>query len=518
MSNKNNPPVPTSAQPVSGQYPQISIIELACSTANSENNAEYEVILPKPFIIDDGDQISIKSGYINSPALSGANITLTEDTTVAMEFGFYIINGIQMCDFTALNNMQYYFIPEYEGAPNGPGQPTDINMLTQSDIPIVTDGNLYVWHEAVAITPGNPLGFVPIIDRFEIVIKAGSYTPQQLATRITERLSDQNGQVLQGDQAFPSTAFVFEQLKSGSRFFRNATTEPLNNNSYWLSSYTLATDRTTLSRFRFNQQAVGPAPLAPNNSNTPTYMVGASQLALDYNSDSQTFQWSFIHTPMTDPVTGDVANALYRSSFTYNAGVDNYIGPLKYQTRQSGVFFTKLEPESFWNDLGFDIPSTVVDISNGISTTEVNAKTTNNQLGLSTILARSPAGNSIIVNQSYDTFQCQYLADTNIVPLQAQTTYRVSESGFFLISLDLGFNNDYSDGDKVYSNISAIASKQWQANDFVSMFGDSAIPYIHHGSPYQLQSAKVKIMDKDKNIVRGLKPNSSIFIQIVKGA
>jgi len=517
--SKKSPPASSPPAPL----PEVHIIELSCSQENSVSNAEWSVILPKGINIDDGDQISIKTGFVNQSALTGGNIDIPEDITIAMEVGFYVINGIQFCEYSSANNMQYYFYPQWV-APFG--EPTDINMVTGVQQGVPTDGEMYIWHTGVPVTPQNPAGYAPIIERTEIPLKAGSYTPQQISTIITSRLSSMNGQVLQGDQ---TTGGIFElsQLKSGSRFLQNATTNIREADSWWLASYTQsAWDAATVRRFRYEAQVAGAAPLAPANTNDATYFVGATQLALDYDDVSEAFQWSFLHTPMADPASsGSVANALYRSTFKYNGGADQYTGPLKYQTRQSGVFFTKLEPESFWEALGFSIGETVVDISDGVSTTEVNAKTTDNQLGLSTIISRAPQAGLIVVNQNYDdggneypTVFLQYLANSNILPLKAQNTYSANNSGFYLVSLDLGTINSFSDDNKVYGGISGIVGKYFESNDFVTIMGDSAIPYIHNGASFTLSNVRVRILDQNKDPVRGLRGNSSIFLQIIKGA
>ena len=562
-----------------GALPQIHTFEIECTGTPSAANWTYD--LPRPIIISRGDQVSIVGGVINAGQLTGGNIEVATDITIALEFGFYVINGIQFCDYSAVNDMQYYFAPQWvaqyagvwsggntfttdldldlavsglsvgqvinfttagnktiqslaqgggstlqlvvtmttAGVPNGadtlladPGSAQLPNMnnkyLTQD---VLTDGELYTWH---LVDPSTPSGFSPIIERTEIQLQAGSYTPQQIQTIITERLSNTNGQNLQGDNG------EFFQLSSGSKFLRNATTDPLELNSYWLSSYTnSAWTPSTVRRFRYEMLE------EPSNSNDPTYFVGASQVALDYDNISQTFQWSFLHTPMTDPATGAISNALYRQTFRYNSNTEQYVGPLQYQTRQSGVFLTKLEPEGFWSSLGFSLGETLVDISDGISTTEVRNKSTDNQLGLSTVLSRSPQGNSIVVNQNWNnppsqapsTLPLQYLANNNIVPLKAQRTYSASNNGLYFISLDLGLVGSYSDSRSVYGNISGVVSKYFQANDFISITGEGIIPYIHNGDSQILSSIHVRILNSNKQEASGLLGRSNIILRVVKG-
>jgi hypothetical protein len=502
---------------------EVIIIESSCLEDNKESNSSWETFLPKPIIVENGDMINMKSAYINQESLTGSNILLDVDTKLVFEFGFYIINGIQFCATgNAINECQYYFLPTYctnpASAPNtpvGPGPAQDINMNTLAQQDVITDFEPYVFHAYDSVNNTFEL----ITDRFEMEIKAGSYTPQEIQTIITDRLSSINGQVLQGDRR--GNQIEFTQLFSGSRFLLNATSFNYGATSYWLDSYTSTTNMDTVRKFRMVPQTAGNAPLAPANTNVPTYFIGTNQMALDYDDISQTFQWSFIHMPMVDPSDGQIANALTRMTFKYNNNVDYYVGPIHSQTKQGGIFFTKLEPVSFWEQLGFNLNNVVVDTSNGIDITEVMKKTSDQQLGLTTILSLSPL-NNMVVNQGWEgnqvpLFILKYLQNNNIVPLKAESTYQSSNSGYYLISTELGFNNEYNDGNKIYGNISAIASKQWIQNDFVSVFDDGGIPYIHSGSPFLLSSVKVKILNSQKNLAENLKPNSTLFIQIIKG-
>ena len=517
MNKVKNQPAVT---PV-GTYPKVNMVELSCSAdENKLNNASWENILPKPINVLDINQLAIKTGFINDSQLSGSNIEILEDTIVALEFGYYIINGVQFCKYSGVNDMQYYFIPQWVGAPNGPGQPTDINLLDGAQVPIVTDGKLYVWHQS---DPSRPSGYSPVSGRVELDLKAGSYTPQQIANVITNKLSSVNNKDLQGD-SIPGGVPNIDQLNSGSQLYRNATTDTLVNEGFFLDSYTNSVwDPAVVRRFRYVAQAQGGAPLAPSDSYSPTFFVGTDQIALDYDDVSETFQWSFIHKPTTDPDNnGEISNVLYRSTMALPLGAE-YVGPLKTQSKMTGIFFTKLEPANFWESLGFDINSITVNISDGVNVDEVRNKTTDNQIGLSTISLRSPAGNSMIVNQTYTDPRplpiqslLTFTAENNIVPLKASRTYKASNSPFYLISLEFGPSNNYSDADKVYNHIFAVVGKYFQANDFVMITGDSSIPHIHQGAGYMISSFKVKILDKNKNLVRNLGPNSTIFLELIQ--
>ena len=483
--------------------------------SSTSEYTDFKINLKKPIAINDGDSVEFFEAFLNVHSLTGSNIVLPEDLTIRMEFGYYTINGLQYADYTAVRDCKYYYSADFSQPtdnPAGPGNPTTYDLVTNSQVPVITDFGTYVFHTYDATSHK----FTPVIGNFQMVIPAGSYTPSQLATMITQRCSSVNGESLQivGSDVDPL------MTRSGRDFLLNGGTEVYSTTGYWLDGYTSTTDMNTVRKFRLTADTQP----QPPNANLPVPYIGTGQIALDFDPESLTFSWSYMHQPIEDPATGTPSVIVTRTTYT---GVTpepaNFMSVLQTQTKQGGIFFTALEPKSFWESLGFSASGSIVDISDGISISEVIAKTSDNQLGLSTILSLSP-NDSMIVNQntadsvasSTPLFLYKYLTSTNILPLRSTSTYQASNSGFYLISADLGCPcSEYTNGEENYGTISAIASKQWLSNNIISIFPDSAIPYIHSGSSIYISSVHVRILNPDLTVPTDIKAGSTIFIRVV---
>ena len=170
-----------------------SIVIIEANYANSINkngNNSFETIINPPVQINDGDMIMLKNAFINQESLSGSNILIPDDLKLVFKFLYYWINGFQyVYSYTGNNDVKRSIIPVFETL-----QPTDRNMNVIADpypdypmTPVLNDFHPYILHDDEYNIFENTK---------EIVVPSGSYTPQQLATLITLRLSSVNGQQL----------------------------------------------------------------------------------------------------------------------------------------------------------------------------------------------------------------------------------------------------------------------------------------------------------------------------------
>ena len=66
-------------------------------------------------------------------------------------------------------------------------------------------------------------------------------------------------------------------------------------------------------------------------------------------------------------------------------------------------------------------------------------------------------------------------------------------------------------------SVVAVVSKQYNANDFITGYQDSAIAYEHTGAAQTLSSLRVKVIDPlTKLPVKGLGKNSTVFMEVVQ--
>lgn len=61
------------------------------ATVNSQN-ADYEIELAKPIVVNAGDQISLKMASIDSQKVSDDNIVIADDTRISLTFSYYDVN------------------------------------------------------------------------------------------------------------------------------------------------------------------------------------------------------------------------------------------------------------------------------------------------------------------------------------------------------------------------------------------------------------------------------------------
>ena len=178
----------------------VNVKTIQVSQANDRSSSseytDFKINLKKPIAVNDGDSVEFFEAFLNVHSLTGSNIVIPEDLTIRMEFGYYIVNGLQYADYTAVRDCKYYYSADFSQPadnPAGPGYPTAYDLVTNADVPIITDFGTYVFHTYDAGTSK----FTPVIGSFQMVIPAGSYTPSQLATMITQRCSSVNGESLQ---------------------------------------------------------------------------------------------------------------------------------------------------------------------------------------------------------------------------------------------------------------------------------------------------------------------------------
>ena len=97
-------------------------------------------------------------------------------------------------------------------------------------------------------------------------------------------------------------------------------------------------------------------------------LVGATEIQLAYNDQLGKFQWSYIHSPIQQGVAPQSGN---QTTFTEVVGIVNsfqlqppsetaFISSTCKLTAQSGIMFSRMEPQSFWQGiLGFS-PNLIV--------------------------------------------------------------------------------------------------------------------------------------------------------------
>jgi hypothetical protein len=249
----------------------------------------------------------------------------------------------------------------------------------------------------------------------------------------------------------------------------------------------------------------------PSNFHDTQYMefvkpswIGASQIDLQFDfNQSGRFSWEYLHTSWHDKDgNNSTAVAIY--------GVDGTF--FQYQNVYSGIFFTDLQPASFWQGtLGFDLSKILL-----------TDNTQTHILNKVLYFGENITGDFIGFDDIYDKTKTAQAIEGNINILTSQTFDIIGDklsniviSPFFIIQL-IGLGNpNYATDDKTYQTIAHIGSKEYDNNGSITLFGDGTNFYTNSGEQKIISSLNVRILDgTTKQPTQILGQNNSIFIQI----
>jgi hypothetical protein len=399
----------------------------------------------------------------------------------------------------------------------------------------------YYWQyesEDVTVVPSQG-AYTPYIFTKNITLPAGNYSPGNLSLLISKLMSDNTIDNTTSTISNGSFVKYVNQFNVGAPYPNGATGVIPAEGTYFFSD-----DMTT--RFRF-----GSSP--PSISGCPDYIIGATQTALEFDPDSNTFNWAYLHTPIYDGTNGNTISCRIANigSWTSNSAPyanNNYIKT----SENSGIFFTGLsaklasdnQPFDFWAGvLGFDVDKITASPRPPTTTTGTNTYFGLTGVFYSYVLSPSVnivSGYSGIDNSILKQQNKWYTVATIGVPadngnnqitqkpaifstidtttaLIADTPYTelIDSFSHYIIDADLHFIGSFVGKDK-YNNIQGTVSKYYAVNNYLIGDTDGAIQYIHKGAPLMLKSIKVRILRSDKTDDPNLGKDNTIMFQLIK--
>lgn len=266
--------------------------------------------------------------------------------------------------------------------------------------------------------------------------------------------------------------------------------------------------------------------LSINDTNTYSYnqsgatvQVGARKFSIEYGQIGQTYQVSNAHQSVENPADTGKENVAY-----FRTGAGSVPDPFIFNEVNSatGIVVHDLTPENIWRDnLGlYDkwvVP--VREDSNGVEYFTMADLKDKFPHESAEIVTFDPT-NSRVDTQPSGTNTFIETTTTPTVAVVGDAPVVNVEGAFYLVEIT-GLNLTQSNmitNDENRANISAIVSKQYDANDIVTGFADSAIPYVHRGTPQMLNSARVRILDPDtREVVTTLGKRNTVFLQLTTG-
>lgn len=346
--------------------------------------------------------------------------------------------------------------------------------------------------------------FVPMEFDFDFTLQSGSYTPTSLAQKITASMS------------------VVESL--------GLTSEPK------ASQFIQRSKKIPVFMQVHNQDNIQITEYDPYNVNFFSIMdeneiyVGASETALEFDGDSNTFRFTYLHTPLLD-----VGGAPSTKSVLYNNLLTTQQDPPPFwiATAHSGIAFTELEPKAFWEgQLGFDLQSLLIDnnfnyrtnIAGGVI---VNAQTPVLDLvpGKNITAAFEGAASVLANSQNTTTSDFYYVKtvpeefiNTNLTTpiIASPLPPQVTDTSHYLVEVSgVPMSQMISSKTQTFS-LAGVVGRYQTRGSFTEGGGGDGAPTQIFGNSVVLSKLHVRILNPDRTPVSDMGPQSSVFLTITR--
>jgi hypothetical protein len=265
------------------------------------------------------------------------------------------------------------------------------------------------------------------------------------------------------------------------------------------------------------------------------YIVGSSQVQINYDPQISLFYWEILHEPMY--AGGSISTQIIQDVGT--GSTQNYY----VNSRAGGICWTYLGARKassgqdardydFWNaKLGFDIDELTLtpkpkepfinrtngnlaynflelEMLDGINTTNSfnsidNMVNKTNYWKLPTIID----GTTTFTASSSSLFSSIY---AKVRKLEQD----VLVGGYFLIDIKGGFTTDMIGQTSTSKNICGVVSRYYSIGAYTTGGGDAGAVYTHRGTPEYLTEFTIRILDPDKKLAI-VGNDNTIFLEIV---
>lgn len=551
------------------------LIELSrFNTQTAFSNADYFNTIP-PLTIKQGGSLMFNSGFLDYATASPDNvIEIQQDTEITLSCGFYMSLWVEYgknilvdtyVDYNDVHTLQafdlytarYYDVSgqtDYSPVistrtftiPKGNYSPYELtNIINENLVKVPTyvfgSGSAYInspdnnflrstmVNEGV-INVNNLQGEPTPIVYFNISVKDKRQlgTPDSPIIKVgdTVKLFDvitalniyffKTG-VPSGE--WPDSVIVNEvDFDNGLIWYEggwNYTTESGNTETY-PDMISVICYKTNTTPVRFYGQQSNSVNISDYFTMKTESLMGATQMSLEYNNNNNAlFQFSYLHTP--------VYHSGNESVYVFGSGTSNYFDVV---STQSGVFFTQMEPQSFWRDtLGFDVDSMIMNYDP--STTTITNRNFTERLQSGVNITANFIGNDILINKGdFDGTtpapmrQLQrnvyYDESSQTTAIKALKQIGIKSGNFYLIEiggLDLiNLENDT----QFFRTICAIGSKEYTSGGVVSLYSNGMPFYTNNSLDFVITNLRVRILDSlTKQPSTTLGNKNSVFLEYI---
>ena len=437
----------------------MSLTILECNHKNAVGggtNAKWENVFQNPVEVGTGDVLELHTAILDTSNYNSSFIEIENDVDLDLEFGYYIINYTD----------------------------TLRAMMNKDDQQI----SFEVDYEAY-IARGNAPMATGLSDHitgtFTKTLKAGVYSPLLLAEELTRLMSE-----------IPLEWPLPESVEKSNPFML------WDDESYFYVRDDVDVNSTTQNYIL----------LEGTESQDYGWMVGASQVGVVFNKNANAkFEIEYLHTPFMY----DNKPSISIKGLTVDGDFSRRIC-----NAWAGVFFTKLEPKSFWEDiLGFDVDSILYSFDDNKKLShriidEQGTKTTGGFVGVSNWIKPVTKGeNTMKVSNEIIVA----IGDIETKGIIAANEYEPSVGGGFYLLSCSNFVNDYREDEKKRIDIQGIISQQYVQNNFTISLSDAGISYENLGDPFLLSRMQIEILEgNSKTPLTTLGSNSCVFFKLIK--
>ena len=362
--------------------------------------------------------------------------------------------------------------------------------------------------------------FEPYIFNTNIQLAAGSYTPTEISLLISEKLSQNNlnyaapqfSNPIQSNFIWAAQNFDSGKPEPDGSVDENGDPITIGTNG----TIFIANDGTFSTKFIPDQ----------------TYLIGSSQIALEFDTNTNSFVWQFLHMPMYDGGTGSNISVRY---LQFNLDSGNLVAA----ANNGGIFFTGLSATTadnnaydFWEGvLGFDVAS--------ICATTLPYKTNVfNQTGRTYLVEPLVTGQHItdgyfgldsgIVKGATTFYKSAVVPATqaglsstinNTINIEAvkNVTQLLTKFSHYIIQTDLAFSNNNYIGSDNYRTFNAVVGKYFSYSTYTYGDPSTGISYVHNGGTQTIKSIKVRLLKPNKILDENLGDDSTVILQLIKG-
>jgi len=419
---------------------------------------------------------------------------------------------------------------------------TPTKTLTDAGVFNVVDGDKTQAVLANFVYSAAPLSMnfhlTPFIQKVNIIIPKGSYSPPTIAEFISTELT-------RIDQS------VLDNVPIGSVFLTSSSELEMSNG--------LDGSNNQIGAFKLSQKVCIDSetgkqiyiPISGGRGGTTDagsglqYIIGASQIALTFQ-DNSIFTWEFLHTPYyvgASNTTKQIGIEYVKlATGTTDYGVVNKYGGIAFTSLTANILNENGslgDAFDFWEDLlKFDVGNLCVTFED-VDTFKFDDSDGGEVEGTSTKLVVpfkdrvNTTGGLVSIDETIDKtsntpFAYTVFQDELDIPtvisgtfgIEASQPYDVStalEFPYFRLDIGCSVSNKIVGEKTLFKNTFGLIGRYYESGTFNTGTSADALVYQHKGKPVMLSSFNIRILDNEGNAPNKLGDRNTVFLQVLQG-